>query len=387
MLSRRAILKGIFIIFVLGAVDPPKVTTTTTTTPKVTKPMILPPIVTKLKCYGKELKPEKWDSFCYTQHGNKTADDKSGPCKLIDCIALSNNRLPEDSKDYPRACFSHSINQFNGKYQRVHSCGPDRGEVIPYMLMKMSFDEASGLDNGFLRKTLQEDCRVFEIHRTDVGKKRVCYKDTRVGLCKAEYVDPGANGEYLEKLLRQGGSVCPGRYICRTENGTGADGKPETFCLCEEGFKACHFEVLSDGRRGCTQKFIRKTEIGPMDAVCDFASELLIDSSCLYNVEKGCVCPKPSEPGTGNHTLTAYCNTFPGFKVDVMQDQMKDFCRKKTQSTDGSWFPVGYEAEENSFCYCNKGETPCNEAAATNARRSFIFILFFTSSALFKDNA
>merc|ERR1719383_21256 len=334
------------------------------------------PEVTALKCFGSEQEVKvgettiKKEGFCRSTYGGNEAKEggEDGECKEIDCLAMAKNRLSADSKDYPRSCFSQSINQFDGKYSRLHACGPDRGEVIPYSIMKQSFDESSGLDNGFLRRLLQEDCRVFEIHKSLVGLKRVCTMDATAGQCAIKYVAPGTQGEKLEKLMLEGAVLCPGHYVCRPETDTDPDDGPLTYCVCEPGFKTCRLEITLDSDsnelvRGCTQQILKKSEIGPQDAVCDFATELKDNATCSFNITNGCQCPAREELlnlGSGNHTLTAHCSRFPSFKNAIMKTGMKDFCRKKTRTVDGVWFPVGYEAGENSLCYCNKDGSACN---------------------------
>jgi len=349
----------------------------TSTSPPVPAPE---PELKELKCYGKELevdrgpKTEMWDSYCATEYGGKNAKEKGSDCAEIDCLALAKKRLgTKGAKHYPRSCFSHSINQFNGKYYRIHSCGPDVGEVIPYALIRRSLEKTkNGLDNGYLRKVLEEDCQAFEIKREHVGLKRVCML---VGnKCTIEWKDPGKNGEKLDELWLKGGSICPGHYVCQPRNEVETDsGNPVTTkrCACEQGFKVCALVIKDQGpdkgKRYCAPRELKRSEIAESDAICNFAIDL--DKSdelaakhpkCVYNVETGCSCPEHKTIGTGDMTVSAHCHYFPGFKNGVLKKDMKDICRKKTRSIDGVWFPTGYEAETNSLCYCNKGTTACN---------------------------
>jgi len=343
------------------------------------------PDLTELKCYGKELeveiggKVEKWDNFCATEYGGKEAKDEGGDCKQIDCLLLAKKRLGAKygAKHYPRSCFSHSINQFNGKYYRLHSCGPDVGEVIPYSLMRRSLEgTTNGLDNGYLRNVLEEDCQAFEIKRDHVGLKRVCMLDGTE--CKIDWIDPGKNGEKLDELKLKGASICPGFYVCQPRSEVETDsGKPVTTkrCACEQGFKVCALVITKDpvthaNKRSCAPRELKRSEIAESDAICNFAIDLAASDDttattppkpkCVYKVETGCSCPEYKTIGTGDMTVSAHCHYFPGFKNGVLKKDMTDICRKKTRSTDGVWFPTGYEAESNSLCYCNKGSTACN---------------------------
>jgi len=353
-------------------------------------PPPMEPELTELKCYGSEEEVElvengktkkiKIDGPCVTKHGGKTADAADGPCKVVDCLANARHRLPKDSKDYPRSCFSHSINQFDGKYVRIHSCGPDRGELIPYDLMRLSFDNNTGLDNGYLKRWLQEDCVVSEIPREKVGTIRMCHMKQGKGDCEFIW----RNEDEVETERQSGAVVCPGNYLCMPKTDTDADNKVKTSCVCEEGYKTCHYGIVTEMVGGatqevrkCAQKFLKKTEIGPMDAVCDFAGEMSEANkwACPEPDVNGCKCPEYLAQDFAN-TYTAHCKYFPRFKAAVKKRDMKDICRKKTRKPDGMWYPVGFEAQDHSMCYCNKGGTPCN--GSPSGPLSWSFSIFFS---------
>ena len=63
---------------------------------------------------------------------------------------------------------------------------------------------------------------------------------------------------------------------------TDADNKVKTYCVCKEGYKTCHYDIVTEVLGGatqevrkCMQKFLKKTEIGPMDAICNFAGDMV----------------------------------------------------------------------------------------------------------------
>jgi len=132
---------------------------------------------------------------------------KTESVKKSTVCALAKNRLPANSKDYPRSCFSQSIDQFDGQYGRLHSRYPDRGNSS----LIRSLDDSSGLDKRFL----QEDWRVFETLRNHVSLKRVCVMEA--GQCAFKYVASGPNGEKLDNLMQEGSVLFPGHCICRPE--------------------------------------------------------------------------------------------------------------------------------------------------------------------------